>query len=371
LALVGAGFSCQTPSTRPGPRAPQFFFYPPAPETPRVQYLRAFQKRKDVAGQQPYSWVDVLVGPSETDQDSFIKPYGIAVDRGRFYVCDTVAGMVWYANFQSGGFGPIPGDAAQGKLKKPINIKIDPADGRRYVTDVGRLQIVVFGPDDQYVTAFSMPDGLQPNDVAIAGDRLYVAAAPIPSADVDKPADSEIQARDKRTGQVIQSFGSIANTPREEAVGIPISIAVDPGGNVLVSDAGGFRVLVYSPDGKFVTSFGSIGRAIGQLSRPRGITVDREGRIYLVDAAMERVFMYGPDHQMLMWFGEPEAYRPTALVLPAQVAIDYQNVDYFRKYLAAGQDLEFVVWVTNQGGPRPVSCYGFLRSTTPQQAARE
>jgi DNA-binding beta-propeller fold protein YncE len=302
--------------------------------------------------------VDILVGPSEKDRETFLKPYGLAVATGKFYVCDTILGTVWVANFQTGEFHPIAGDRGQGKLKKPINIVVD-QDDLKYVTDIERGQIVVFGPKDEYVTAMAEGPPLRPCGVAISGDHLIVS-------DV---GDHEIQIRDKHTGKIIRRFGSPQSSPVEEALGLPVNLAVDSHGNILVSDAGRFRVCVLSPEGTFLGSFGRIGKQAGEFARPKGIATDRENRIYLVDSAFENVQMFDEAHRLLMWFGG-HGSEEGALSLPAQVVVDYSNVDYFRKYVAPGRDLEHVIWVTSQAGPRSISCYGFLRPSSEKEAPK-
>jgi hypothetical protein len=264
-------------------------------------------------------------------------------------VCDTILGTLWVVDFQAGEFHPIVGDHGLGKLKKPINVAMD-KDGHKYVADIGRGQIVVFGPRDEYIGAFGEGDSFRPCGVVVSGENLIVS-------DIATP---EIQVRDKRTGQIVRKFGSPESSPADEAVGQPTSVDVDGRGNVLVSDTGRFRICVFSPDGAFLGSFGQIGRRAGEFARPKGVATDRENRIYVVDAAFENVQIFDEAHRLLLWFGG-HGSEDGALSLPAQVVIDYDNVEYFRKYVAAGYDLEFIIWVTSQTGPRKVSCYGFLR----------
>ncbi|NOY61413.1 MAG: hypothetical protein GXO75_21070 [Calditrichaeota bacterium] len=46
--------------------------------------------------------------------------------------------------------------------------------------------------------------------------------------------------------------------------------------------------------------------------------------------------------------------------LPAQVFIDYDHLDYFRKYVDPSFKLKFLIFVTNQYGPEKVIVYGFV-----------
>ena len=42
-------------------------------------------------------------------------------------------------------------------------------------------------------------------------------------------------------------------------------------------------VFVFSPDGKYISRFGSMGDAEGQFTSPRSIAVDNLGKIYIAD----------------------------------------------------------------------------------------
>ncbi|MEI6128409.1 MAG: hypothetical protein WCQ99_17835, partial [Pseudomonadota bacterium] len=114
-------------------------------------------------------------------------------------------------------------------------------------------------------------------------------------------------------------------------------------------------------DGDKIKEFGSgIGDSFGQFARPRGIAVDREGRVYSVDAWHSVVQVFDADNNMLIFFGEVGP-NPGNLSLPAQVVIDYDNIDHFKEYAAPGYDIEFLIIVTSQYGPRKVNIFGFLR----------
>jgi hypothetical protein len=49
------------------------------------------------------------------------------------------------------------------------------------------------------------------------------------------------------------------------------------------------------------------------------------------------------------------------LILPAAVIVDYDHVKYFERYLAPGQQCEYLILVTSQFGGQKVSVYGFLK----------
>jgi hypothetical protein len=59
-------------------------------------------------------------------------------------------------------------------------------------------------------------------------------------------------------------------------------VALDPQGNVIVSDEGGYRVEKFSPSGTFLLQYGRFGRAPGQFGgNTRGVAADGAGNVYV------------------------------------------------------------------------------------------
>ena len=76
----------------------------------------------------------------------------------------------------------------------------------------------------------------------------------------------------------------------------PRGIVVDPLGNVLVTDTGNSRVVVFSADGQPITQFGGTGVAAGQFAEPVGMALDAAGRLYVVDTWNQRVQVFTSDN---------------------------------------------------------------------------
>jgi hypothetical protein len=77
-----------------------------------------------------------------------------------------------------------------------------------------------------------------------------------------------------------------------------------------------------------------------------------------VDGAFQNVQMFDADGQILMYFGSPGNDRGS-LNLPTGIDIDYDNVEYFRKYADPDFEIEYLVVVANQFGPNKIVVYGF------------
>ena len=222
-------------------------------------------------------------------------------------------------------------------------------DGTRYVADIGRGQVLIFTRRGSYVGAVGEPDDMKAVDVAVSKDRIYVA-------DFDGPS---VRVFDKRTRKAIQTIPSDPKSENEALFG-PTNLALDPDGNLYVSDTRAFRIQHYRADGAHIKTVGSLGDSPGQFSRPKGIAVDREGRLYAVDAATQVIQVFDAEGKLLLFFGRPGEGR-AELDLPAQITIDYDNIDWFRQYADPNFELEYLLLVTSQYGANKVNVFGFGR----------
>ena len=231
-----------------------------------------------------------------------------------------------------------------GRLKKPLNIALDSA-GYKFVADSVRKQIVVFGPDDKYVDAYSLPEPCHPVDVAVWEDVLYV---------LDNDRTPQVVVLDRKTGKVLRSFGEDGNAPGQ--FHLPVSVAVGPEGNIHVSDTMNWRIQKLTPEGKPLWVKGRAGFRLGQFNRPRGIRVGPDGIVYIVDGATEIVQMYNADGQLLMHFGGAGTV-PGMMVLPSSLAADKSSIPYFEEYIHEKFNTDYLLFVANQYGDHLINIY--------------
>ncbi len=329
--------SSKVAAAEPGP-----VFYPPLPNAPRIQYLTTIASERDLAVKKD-SFADFIVG-EEKEAQRLSQPYGIAMDKGRLYVADTGAGGLAIFDLVQQRYSFMTGSGA-GRIKRPINIRID-SDGTRYVTDTGRDQVLVFDRDDRYLRAYGIEGQFRPVDLAIAGDRLYVA-------DI---LHHQVQVLDKASGKLLFKFGKPGSGDGE--LFHPTNIALGPDGDIYVVETSNFRVQRFSAEGKPVRTYGAVGSTVGSFARPKGIAMDRAGRLLVGDAAFQNVQIFDNGGKLLMYFGQTEG-RADGLALPAGVTVDYDNVAAFRRFADPKFSIDYLILVASQFGPNKVDIFGF------------
>jgi DNA-binding beta-propeller fold protein YncE len=88
--------------------------------------------------------------------------------------------------------------------------------------------------------------------------------------------------------------------------------ALSPRGDIYVSDGyGNARIHKYSPDGKWLISWGGPGIAPGEFNVPHNLVSDADGQVYVADRENHRIQIFDGDGKFLtQWHG---LHRPCAL----------------------------------------------------------
>lgn len=318
-------------------------FYPSPPDLPKLQYLTSFTGADDI--EEDKSAFDTFITGQETGLRRLLKPYGVSMHNGKIYVCDTNLTVTVF-DVKNKKYTYLQGAKGLGKLVQPLNINIDP-EGKKYVADPLRGQIVVYDDNDFYVKSYGLPGNWRPVDAYAFKGRLYVADA----------ENYEIKVFDLKSGQLVKIIGKRGEI--REQLGIPTNITIDDNGKIYVTDVGRFQIVMYDLDGHYLGKIGDAGQNPGYFARPRGVEVDNEGKIYAVDAAFDNVQIFNQNGQLLLFFGGA-GYRPGNLFLPAAIHIDYDpnNIELFREYIDPNFEVEFLVIVISQFGDRLVNVYG-------------
>ena len=319
-------------------------FWPPEPNPPRVQFLKAVSGSKDVVKERANFKLLSLDNEDEDAPKVIAKPYGIAANKGKIYIVDTIQNNVAIFDLVKETYEILPGSKGQGKLKKPLNIAVA-SDGNVFVADTFRKEIMMYDEAGNFVRAYGKDIEMKPVDVAVDDKSIY-------ALDI---SNNEIKVIDRQTGELSGALGK--GTAAEQGLSLPTNLTIDRDGFLYVTNSGTGRVVKLDRDGHIVHSFGRLGDSFGEFGRPRGITVDEKGRIFVADASHQNVQIFNETGRILMFFGDP-GYVYESLNLPAGVLVTTANLEYFQKLAAPDFVLEQVIAVTNQFGPVKVSFYG-------------
>ncbi len=328
--------------------------YPSPPDTARIQFLTRISSLYDVTGKRN-SFKKFLYG--EEKNISINKPYGIAVHKGKVFICDTYIHGLVIIDLQKNKFELfIP--KGKGELKVPINCFID-SKRYIYIADSERKQIVIFDENGKYISCFGETENYKPVDVFVRDNKIWVSNLAGHKINIYSN-DSTYKLLKSFPDDDINDGGTLFS---------PTNLFVTQD-KIYVTDFGDFKIKIYSLDGKYIDSVGTYGKGIGQLARPKGIAVDRESNLYVVDASFENVQIFSKEGKLLMFFGGN--YKgPGDMWLPAKVTLDYDNLEFFKKYVDPSYKLKYLIFVTNQFGPDKVNVYGAIEPLRPNQKAEK
>ena len=70
-------------------------------------------------------------------------------------------------------------------------------------------------------------------------------------------------------------------------------LAVDIHNRIFISDTAHHRIVICTPKGSFITSFGTEGGDLGQLKRPCGLDITKNGTVVVTDPGNKRLQLFG------------------------------------------------------------------------------
>ncbi len=312
--------------------------YPAPPETPRFIYERSLMGSADVRELTAEEKFKAMATGVPVGEQALLKPFDVAVQKGRVYVTDTVSRSVILFDIKGKRFVEF-GHRGPDALLKPIGITIAPSDDV-FVVDLTDKSVRVYDRDGNFLRKFGSSEELsRPVDVAISNDGQY--AYVVDTGGVRSPWHRVVKY-DARTGEVVKIIGE-----RSSALGgfnFPMTIAIDSKDRIYVLDSGNFRVQRFNPDGEFDLTFGKVGTRFGQFSRPKGIAVDPDDNVYVMDASFANFQIFNDKGELLMFIGQRGSdNEPGIFSLPAGIDVDedgriyavdqfFSKIEVFRPY---------------------------------------
>jgi uncharacterized protein (TIGR03663 family) len=218
------------------------------------------------------------------------------------------------------------GKTADGQpvLSDPKNVAVGP-DGRTYVVEGKANRVTAFNPDGSVAASWGGPG---------QGDGQFqepwgVAVAPNGNVYVADTWNHRIQYFDP-TGKFLGKWGKLGDAKGSATSdpGVfwgPRAIAINPQGEVFVTDTGNKRVQVFGLDGTFKRMFGGAGSAPGQFNEEVGLSLDPEGNVWVADTWNNRVQKLSPDGTPLSSFAVPSGWQSQAVTNKPYLTVDPQG----------------------------------------------
>ncbi len=178
------------------------------------------------------------------------------------------------------------------KLGKCSGVGVD-AQGRVFLLHRGKHPVLCFDKSGKFLRSFG-------DDYVAMGHGLKV----------DRPGNIWVTCTEHHMvykfdadGKLLLAIGQIdkpglgTDPPQFDQ---PTDVAVGPQGEIYVADGyGNSRMVKLSPDGKFLTTWGSAGEAPGEFHAPHQVEVDAKGRIIVADRDNNRLQIFDADGQLL------------------------------------------------------------------------
>jgi len=245
-------------------------------------------------------------------------------------------------------------DGGENKFVKPFGVAA--WNGKMFVTDIGVVHVFDFKSGNYGILGET--DLRIPTGIAVYRDRLYVgdvvkkkvfgfdvntgkAVLEMGWRDLESPSGIAVDENRKRLivadakkhkiflysldGIFLFSFGTLG-TGEGELV-MPYAVATDRDGRIYVVDSGNFRIQIFDEKGQFLKSIGQIGTSPGNFARPKGIALDSEGHIYVLDAAFANFQIFDFEGNTLLAVGS-NGSGPAEFVLPSSIYIDENDKIY-------------------------------------------
>lgn len=191
-----------------------------------------------------------------------------------------------------GGQGSEPG-----RFSDPNGIAV--AGDRVYVADSRNHRIQVFTRAGDFLEQWPVPDEGRPMNLDVAAGRLYAADY----------WNDRILVYDTAGGGIVRSVGEPGNGPGQ--LDSPGGVAVGPDGRLFVADFRNQRVQELEPDGTFVRQWGTTGEKgyllAGGFNYPIDVAVAADGTLFVADGFNDRIQVFGPGGEFLRKWGGPFA----------------------------------------------------------------
>ncbi len=191
--------------------------------------------------------------------------------------------------------------------------------GRIYVFNRGDHPMMIFEADGRFVTSWGEGIIARAHGITIAPDDSVWCCDDVDHTVKKFTPDGLLlitlgtSGKPADTGATSMDYRNI--THAGPPFHYPCNLAIGAAGQLYIADGyGNARVHEFTPNGKWVRSWGEPGSGPGQFHLPHGIAVHRDGSLYVADRENSRIQIFTPEGQFKS--------EITGLVRPCQVTFD-------------------------------------------------
>lgn len=329
LVLISIFLLSACASTPPAKRRA---FWPDPPDQPRIEWIGNYANANDLKNTQ--SLFDVIVGEGEVE--SLSRPISIASNgTGKVFVTNPDSADVMVFDFNARDTYKLGGNYMLHAIKQITGIALD-AEDNVYVADSAARKIHVIDSNNKPVRVLDLSEQLKSIGMFAIDKRAGHLIIP-------DLKDNRIVVTDL-LGKFLFTFGKRGSADGE--FNLPLSIAIESDGKILVCDSFNARIQRFSSQGAFVDKFGRRGDGVGDFAMIKGVAVDSEGHIYVTDGKESRVTIFSPSGETLLAFGAKYAQTDSSRIsaggflIPQGIYIDQND----RIYIADQMNNRFQVF---------------------------
>lgn len=321
--FVMAGCAAPQPKMR--------YVWPNLPDEPKIEYLGVFNNENDIEAD---NFADKFLG-RDTSPYALRNPQMAAGDGiGRVYVTDLKLGGVFIFDFNTKRVSLLGGEGAVGMFGQPTGIAVD-GDGMIYVADSAKRKIMLFTREGSPYANIDLSEQLKSiGFIAIDKKRKKII--------VPDPKGNKVHIVDFK-GVINTSITNMGHP--DEGFNRPNAAAVAPNGDIVVADTFNARVVQFSAEGLYQSTFGVRGDNPGQFSLIQGIAVDSGGNIYITDARANRLSIMNSKGELLLSVGTSGDSLANIGVfqIPFGISIDQNDTIYIvEKYFSRFQKYQYL-----------------------------
>jgi DNA-binding beta-propeller fold protein YncE len=297
------------------------YLWPAPPDEARIEWLKAYTSQLDIEKTPSQLFWDSIAG-----QDAprpLIKPVEVksVPELNKFFVSDIGVGGVVVFDLAARVMRTlqIPDNAPP--LRLPLSIAVDNS-GFIYVLERRSSAVLVFDQAEKYQRSISLKAVSVTSPTSMLIDKknslMYVSDA----------AARKIVITDLQ-GIFIRSIGGGGEADGE--FNLPVSMALNSSGELIVADAFSANIQIFNKDGKFNRKFGNRGDAVGNFQLIKSIAVDSSDNIYVVDGRAHNITIFNKQGELLLVLGGFYASGETGKVAPGgfsvPIGIDIDSTD--------------------------------------------